>query len=116
MEKRKNDSINSGCDNNTAAKFLVGLGLLWLLMSTGILKGILGLIFGTIGAVVGVGFTVLGTVIGVIFAAMGTIMAMVFGLGMFILPVALVLFAMKTLSDNANAPKAKRKNDDYTIV
>ena len=116
MEKRKNGSS----DNNTLATILIGLGILWLVASTGILDLVFGLFFGAIGAVfgvlgglIGLVFGTIGTVIGLVMGTFGTLMGLIFGSIMLWLPLLLIVIGIKLLSGKSRTEK--RKND-YTIV
>jgi hypothetical protein len=69
MQKHKhNESSN---DNN---QLLIGLGILFVLAATGVLGGLIELVFGIIGAVIGIVVGVIGAVIGIVFGVLGAVL------------------------------------------
>ena len=109
MQKRKHNESN---DNN---QLLIGLGILFVLAATGVLGGLVELVFGIIGAVIGIVVGVIGAVIGIVFGILGAILGIggaVIGIvaGTAILWVPLLILAMiMNGASSSEKPKAKRK-------
>lgn len=108
MHKRK----HSESDNN---QLLIGLGILFILAATGILGGLIELVFGIIGAVIGITVGILGAVIGIVFGVLGAVLGIggaiigiIAGTAVLWIPLMILAIIMNNSSSDAK-PKAKRK-------
>lgn len=109
MQKRKHNDSN---DNN---QLLIGLGILFVLAATGLLGGLIELVFGIVGAVIGIVVGLIGAVIGIVFGVLGAVLGIggavigiVAGTAIFWVPL-LILAVVMNGSSNSEKPKAKRK-------
>lgn len=123
MEKRK----NSNQPNNNQA-ILIGLIVLAILASTGILGavfelvfgvifGIFGLVIGLIGGIIGLVVGLIGSVIGIVFGVIGGIIgiiAAVLGSATVLLPIIAIVLIAKAISDSNTPEQKKKKNIEIT--
>lgn len=117
MQKTKNSQTYQ--TDNQQAKVLIGLGILFLLLTTGVIGGLfelvfgfIGLVFGLIGTLIGVVFGTIGAVIGVVFGTLGGLLGLIFGTIVLWLPLVLIIVGAKMLFDSRQQT-TKSKNDIF---
>lgn len=110
MEKRK----HSESENNDG-KYLIGIGIFLILATSGVLGGLVELVFGIVGAVIGIVVGLIGAVIGIVFGVLGAVLGIggavigiVAGTAIFWVPLLILAIVMNG-SSSKEKPKAKRK-------